>query len=145
MSVSASESANATGAAGAAGATGAAGSAARAAGRDAASPAPSTGGAQPLFGVPGRFIVHDIARDGRMLAVREDLIFGVRVSVPGATSQPSPALGPAAQSVSGGRDLKAPRQANGSDEGTRPGQGSGGERDLSWLVARLGGRAGALP
>jgi hypothetical protein len=41
------------------------------------------GAAQPLFGVPGRFIVHDVARDGRMLAVREDLIFGVRASVPG--------------------------------------------------------------
>jgi eukaryotic-like serine/threonine-protein kinase len=39
--------------------------------------------AQPLFGVPARVIVHDIARDGRWLAVREDLAFGVRARVPG--------------------------------------------------------------
>jgi hypothetical protein len=36
-----------------------------------------------MFGVPGRFIVHDVARDGRWLAVREDLAIGVRASVPG--------------------------------------------------------------
>jgi eukaryotic-like serine/threonine-protein kinase len=36
-----------------------------------------------VFGVPGRVIVHDIARDGRWLAVREDLSFGVRAKVPG--------------------------------------------------------------
>jgi eukaryotic-like serine/threonine-protein kinase len=80
-------------------------------------PAAASSGAQPLFGVPGRFIVHDVARDGRMLAVREDLIFGVRVSVPAAASQRPPALSPAAA-------------------GRR--EGSGGERDLSWL-----GSAGA--
>jgi hypothetical protein len=39
--------------------------------------------AQPLFGVPGRVVVHDIARDGRWLVVREDLAFGVRAKVPG--------------------------------------------------------------
>jgi eukaryotic-like serine/threonine-protein kinase len=71
---------------------------------------------EPLFGVPGRFIVHDVARDGRMLAVREDLIFGVRVSVPGASSGSGAAPGPG-QSVTS-------RQ--------------GSERDLSWL-----GSAGA--
>jgi Tol biopolymer transport system component len=43
--------------------------------------------AQPLFGVPGRFIVHDVARDGRMLAVREDLTFGVHALVPGQASE----------------------------------------------------------
>ena len=32
----------------------------------------------PLFGVPGRFIVHDVAAGGRWLAVREDLALGVR-------------------------------------------------------------------
>jgi hypothetical protein len=36
-----------------------------------------------VFGVPGRFVVHDLARDGRWLAVREDLTFGVRARVPG--------------------------------------------------------------
>ncbi|MEZ5417254.1 MAG: protein kinase [Vicinamibacterales bacterium] len=39
--------------------------------------------ARPLFGVPGRFIVYDVGRDGRMLAVREDLSLGVRAKVPG--------------------------------------------------------------
>lgn len=38
---------------------------------------------QPLMGAPGRLIVRDIARDGRWLAVREDLAFGVRAQVPG--------------------------------------------------------------
>jgi hypothetical protein len=38
--------------------------------------------ARPAFGVPGRFIVYDVARDGRWLAVREDLSFGVRAKVP---------------------------------------------------------------
>ena len=41
------------------------------------------GAARPLMGVPGRFIVHDVAHDGRWLAVREDLSFGVRARVPG--------------------------------------------------------------
>ena len=74
---------------------------------------------EALFGVPGRFIVHDVARDGRMLAAREDLIFGVRVSVPGAR----PAAGP------------------GAGSGAAPEAGvsrQGSERDLSWL-----GSAGA--
>lgn len=46
---------------------------------------PADGSAKPapLFGVPGRVIVHDIAKDGRWLAVREDLSFGVRAKVPG--------------------------------------------------------------
>ena len=37
--------------------------------------APAAGGAdaRPVFGVPGRFIVHDVAQGGRWLAVREDL------------------------------------------------------------------------
>jgi eukaryotic-like serine/threonine-protein kinase len=39
--------------------------------------------ARTVFGVPGRFIVHDVARDGRWLAVREDLSLGVRAKVPG--------------------------------------------------------------
>ena len=45
---------------------------------------PASGGAQaqPVFGVPGRFIVFDVARDGRWLAVREDLSLGVRARVP---------------------------------------------------------------
>ena len=38
--------------------------------------------ARTVFGVPGRFIVHDVAADGRWLAVREDLSFGVRARVP---------------------------------------------------------------
>jgi Tol biopolymer transport system component len=43
--------------------------------------------AQPVFGVPGRFIVHDVARDGRWLAVREDLTFGVRAQVPSQSTE----------------------------------------------------------
>jgi hypothetical protein len=62
------------------------------------------GRAAPLLGVPGRVIVHDVSRDGRMLAVREDLMFGVRAHVPGAAR----ATGGAATS-------------------------NGSERDLSWL------------
>ena len=42
---------------------------------------------RPVFGVPGRFVVHDIARDGRWLAVREDLTFGVRVRAPGQAAE----------------------------------------------------------
>ena len=38
--------------------------------------------AQPVFGVPARFIVFDVASDGRWLAVREDLSVGVRARVP---------------------------------------------------------------
>jgi Tol biopolymer transport system component len=103
-----------------------AGGGASAAGRDTDSPAASASGAmqaQPLFGVPGRFIVHDVARDGRMLAVREDLIFGVRASVP------EPATGPA-PGRSAGPGL-------GQSAGARQGS-ERGERDLSWL-----GSAGA--
>ena len=39
---------------------------------------PASGGApaRPVFGVPGRFIVLDVAGDGRWLAVREDLSLG---------------------------------------------------------------------
>lgn len=45
---------------------------------------PVRGGAaaHTILGVPGRLIVHDIAKDGRWLAVREDLTFGVRARVP---------------------------------------------------------------
>jgi Tol biopolymer transport system component len=54
---------------------------------------PIAGGAaaETLFGVPGRFIVHDVARnsipEGRWLAVREDLAIGVRASVPGQAGE----------------------------------------------------------
>jgi Tol biopolymer transport system component len=40
-----------------------------------------------VLSVPARLIVHDIARDGRWLAVREDLTFGVRVRAPGAEEE----------------------------------------------------------
>ena len=46
-------------------------------------PASGRGAARTILGVPGRFIVHDVAPDGRWLAVREDLAFGVRARVPG--------------------------------------------------------------
>ena len=36
-----------------------------------------------VLSAPARLIVHDVAPDGRWLAVREDLTFGVRVRVPG--------------------------------------------------------------
>jgi Tol biopolymer transport system component len=45
------------------------------------------GGPRPIFGVPGRFIVHDVARDGTWLAVREDLALGVRARVPGQQAE----------------------------------------------------------
>ena len=45
------------------------------------------GSAQLVFGVPGRFVVHDVARDGRWLAVREDLSLGVRARAPGASDE----------------------------------------------------------
>jgi Tol biopolymer transport system component len=50
-------------------------------------PASAGGTARPVFGVPGRFIVHDVARGGRWLAVREDLAFGVRARVPGEAAE----------------------------------------------------------
>ena len=43
--------------------------------------------AQTVFGVPGRFIVYDVARDGRWLAVREDLSFGIRARVPSQSTE----------------------------------------------------------
>ena len=43
--------------------------------------------AEPLFGVPARFIVFDVAADGRWLAVREDLSVGVRARVPGQEAE----------------------------------------------------------
>ena len=43
--------------------------------------------AQTVFGVPGRFIVYDVARDGRWLAVREDLSFGIRAKVPSQSTE----------------------------------------------------------
>jgi Tol biopolymer transport system component len=50
---------------------------------------PAAGGAaaRPVFGVPARFIVFDVAGDGRWLAVREDLSVGVRVRVPGQEAE----------------------------------------------------------
>ena len=43
--------------------------------------------ARPAFGVPARFIVFDVAKDGRWLAVREDLSVGVRARVPGQDAE----------------------------------------------------------
>ncbi|MBP7777057.1 MAG: protein kinase [Acidobacteria bacterium] len=40
-----------------------------------------------VLSVPGRLIVHDIARDGRWLVVREDLALGVRARVPGSDGE----------------------------------------------------------
>ena len=40
-----------------------------------------------VLSAPARLIVHDVAPDGRWLAVREDLTFGVRVQVPGAEGE----------------------------------------------------------
>jgi dipeptidyl aminopeptidase/acylaminoacyl peptidase len=50
---------------------------------------PAAGGApaETVFGVPGRFIVLDVAGDGRWLAVREDLAVGVRARVPGQEAE----------------------------------------------------------
>ena len=45
-------------------------------------PASGAQSARPVFGVPARFIVFDVASDGRWLAVREDLSLGVRARVP---------------------------------------------------------------
>jgi Tol biopolymer transport system component len=50
-------------------------------------PADGSAPARTVLGVPGRLIVHDIARDGRWLAVREDLTFGVRARVPGSDEE----------------------------------------------------------
>jgi serine/threonine protein kinase len=51
--------------------------------------ADASGRARPraVFGVPGRFIVHDVAKDGTWLAVREDLALGVRARVPGQDAE----------------------------------------------------------
>ncbi len=40
-----------------------------------------------VLSAPARLIVHDVAADGRWLTVREDLTFGVRARVPGATGE----------------------------------------------------------
>ena len=40
-----------------------------------------------VLSAPARLIVHDVAPDGRWLAVREDLTFGVRVRVPGVDDE----------------------------------------------------------
>ena len=45
------------------------------------------GQARAVLGVPGRFIVHDVAKDGTWLAVREDLALGVRARVPGQDTE----------------------------------------------------------
>jgi hypothetical protein len=50
-------------------------------------PASGGGPARTVFGVPGRFIVYDTAADGRWLAVREDMSFGVRARVPGEPAE----------------------------------------------------------
>jgi hypothetical protein len=50
-------------------------------------PASGLATAAPVFGVPARFIVFDVASDGRWLAVREDLSMGVRVRVPGQETE----------------------------------------------------------
>ena len=50
-------------------------------------PASGAATARPVFGVPARFIVFDVASDGRWLAVREDLSFGVRARVPGVDTE----------------------------------------------------------
>ncbi len=43
--------------------------------------------AEQVFGVPARFIVFDVATDGRWLAVREDMSVGVRARVPGQETE----------------------------------------------------------
>jgi eukaryotic-like serine/threonine-protein kinase len=50
-------------------------------------PASGAAAARPVFGVPARFIVFDVAGDGRWLAVREDLSLGVRARVPGQDTE----------------------------------------------------------
>jgi Tol biopolymer transport system component len=50
-------------------------------------PASGATAARPVFGVPGRFIVHDVAAGGRWLAVREDLSIGVRAIVPSQATE----------------------------------------------------------
>jgi dipeptidyl aminopeptidase/acylaminoacyl peptidase len=40
-----------------------------------------------VLSAPARLIVHDVAADGRWLAVREDLTFGVRARVPGSATE----------------------------------------------------------
>ena len=40
-----------------------------------------------VLSAPARLIVHDVAPDGRWLAVREDLTFGVRARVPGSDGE----------------------------------------------------------
>jgi dipeptidyl aminopeptidase/acylaminoacyl peptidase len=50
-------------------------------------PASGAAAARPVFGVPARFIVFDVASDGRWLAVREDLSLGVRARVPGQDTE----------------------------------------------------------
>jgi serine/threonine protein kinase len=50
-------------------------------------PASGAAPARPVFGVPARFIVFDVASDGRWLAVREDLSLEVRARVPGQDTE----------------------------------------------------------
>ena len=50
-------------------------------------PADGRGGHRPVLSAPARLIVHDVGPDGRWLAVREDLTFGVRARVPGSDSE----------------------------------------------------------
>ena len=50
---------------------------------------PADGGSphRVVLSAPARLIVHDVAPDGRWLAVREDLTFGVRARVPGTDGE----------------------------------------------------------
>jgi Tol biopolymer transport system component len=50
---------------------------------------PADGGSayRPVLSAPARLILHDIGPDGRWLAVREDLTFGIRARVPGSDSE----------------------------------------------------------
>jgi eukaryotic-like serine/threonine-protein kinase len=50
---------------------------------------PAAGGspARPALGVPGRFVVYDVARDGRWLAARDDFRYAVRARVRSQTTE----------------------------------------------------------
>jgi eukaryotic-like serine/threonine-protein kinase len=50
-------------------------------------PADGSAAARRVLGVPVRLVVRDIGPDGRWLAVREDLAFGVRARVPGSDDE----------------------------------------------------------
>ncbi len=50
-------------------------------------PASGRSGAHTVFGSPGRLVIYDVARDGRWLAMREDVYVGVRARVPSQSSE----------------------------------------------------------